>query len=615
MQESQNLPPVVVLCCDQRDRERFLACCSSIRGYELCERLTGPIPIPNKGQIAVSTDYGKYLGLLSTKVDRSALFVRFAASPSDIECQANDSSLSEVDLLLQNVDLFLEHAHDVVRIDSREPEDGVRSMWRRLDLVGDISVILQLLEPQTAENWEVDPDACSDLMGQSGGHVKTRVLEQRNRELLSELKRLNRSRGMQMIRAWQKSRKSPMAMAAFPWSLLKIIFSRGRTPEGGDALDLVARAARAVESKDEKRIHREFAELEKRGDADDVRAFGLVKANMSLDEDSEWLNCVNKYLNCFDLDPIRLRDSVEPRFYRIERLTSSKQIDGSQLISVIMPAYNAESTLKLSAESILNQSLSNLQLIIIDDASNDATLAVANELAKKDQRVQVISNTRNVGPYVSKNRGVKVAKGDFITGHDADDWAHPQRLERQLKFFDDPKVDVNIASMIRMREDGKIVRFSRKGPNSPDGAMRVAFISAMFRASFFRKKLAHWDSVRYAADSEIMSRAKSILSPEAMPLTDEPLMLCLELPGSITSHPETGISAEGLSPSRFAYRAAWVEWHERLSPASEETCLDMLHMPRKFEAPKQMVVSSADIEACESDQLGGLGSTGCSLSL
>lgn len=105
------------------------------------------------------------------------------------------------------------------------------------------------------------------------------------------------------------------------------------------------------------------------------------------------------------------------------------------LVSVIMPAYNAENYIKQAVESILHQSYKNLELIIINDASTDKTGDIATSYASKDKRVRVFHNKKNLKEYACRNVGLEHAKGEYIAWQDADDVSHLERLKKQLDFF------------------------------------------------------------------------------------------------------------------------------------------------------------------------------------
>lgn len=113
------------------------------------------------------------------------------------------------------------------------------------------------------------------------------------------------------------------------------------------------------------------------------------------------------------------------------------------LISCIMSNYNTEIELLCQAiESILNQSLSSFELIIIDDCSTNGTRDVLNEFSKKDNRIRVIYNKENHGLAYSLNKAIKESRGEYIARMDTDDIANPLRFEKQLRYINKYKLDV-----------------------------------------------------------------------------------------------------------------------------------------------------------------------------
>ncbi|NYT46272.1 glycosyltransferase [Alcaligenaceae bacterium] len=111
------------------------------------------------------------------------------------------------------------------------------------------------------------------------------------------------------------------------------------------------------------------------------------------------------------------------------------------LISVVMSVYNGERFLAPAIESILNQSLSDFEFIIIDDGSADASLAVLNEYAGFDKRIRVISR-ENRGLISSLNEAIGLARGSWIARMDADDIALPTRFEKQMGWLRQTGADV-----------------------------------------------------------------------------------------------------------------------------------------------------------------------------
>ncbi|HLX54021.1 MAG TPA: glycosyltransferase family A protein, partial [Aquella sp.] len=104
------------------------------------------------------------------------------------------------------------------------------------------------------------------------------------------------------------------------------------------------------------------------------------------------------------------------------------------LVSIIMPAFNAASTIKLSIESVLNQTYSNWELIIINDASKDNTASVVNDYYSAENRIVIINLEKNGGLPNARNEGLKCAKGEYIAFLDSDDTWHAQKLMKQVSF-------------------------------------------------------------------------------------------------------------------------------------------------------------------------------------
>lgn len=103
------------------------------------------------------------------------------------------------------------------------------------------------------------------------------------------------------------------------------------------------------------------------------------------------------------------------------------KMEQKPLVSVIVPVYNAEKYLPACLDSICNQTLQELEIIIVDDGSTDGSGRIANEYAVKDKRVRVI-HQRNGHLSVARNAGLSVVKGDFVSFIDADDWIDKEML-------------------------------------------------------------------------------------------------------------------------------------------------------------------------------------------
>jgi glycosyltransferase involved in cell wall biosynthesis/carbonic anhydrase/acetyltransferase-like protein (isoleucine patch superfamily) len=110
-------------------------------------------------------------------------------------------------------------------------------------------------------------------------------------------------------------------------------------------------------------------------------------------------------------------------------------------VSVIMPVYNTANYLSEAIESILNQTLTDYEFIIVDDCSNDGSLEIIKSY--EDQRILLIENKINRGIAFSLNYGITIAKGQYLARMDSDDICHPSRLERQFNFLqNEPNVGI-----------------------------------------------------------------------------------------------------------------------------------------------------------------------------
>ncbi|EEI50021.1 glycosyltransferase family 2 protein [Proteus mirabilis] len=103
------------------------------------------------------------------------------------------------------------------------------------------------------------------------------------------------------------------------------------------------------------------------------------------------------------------------------------------LVSIIMPCFNSEKYISEAIESVLKQTYSNFELIIIDDNSTDSTLKIINSF--RDNRITIISFDENQGAGVARNKGIEVANGRFIAFLDSDDLWSKNKLEAQIKFM------------------------------------------------------------------------------------------------------------------------------------------------------------------------------------
>lgn len=99
-----------------------------------------------------------------------------------------------------------------------------------------------------------------------------------------------------------------------------------------------------------------------------------------------------------------------------------------------MPAYNSEKFIRQAVQSVLEQTYTNYELIIVEDCSTDNTLSILNEYSLKDKRINLLTNEKNSGVSHSRNRAMSIAKGDYIAFLDSDDIWDKQKLQKQVDF-------------------------------------------------------------------------------------------------------------------------------------------------------------------------------------
>ena len=125
------------------------------------------------------------------------------------------------------------------------------------------------------------------------------------------------------------------------------------------------------------------------------------------------------------------------------------------LVSIIIPAYNRQHSLPRAIESILNQTLQDFEIIVVDDGSMDNTVAVAEQLAVRDFRVRLIRHKKNQGAQAARNTGARAAIGQWLSFFDSDDWMLPTGIEARLSVALNRSVKIvhSDAFVLRQNED------------------------------------------------------------------------------------------------------------------------------------------------------------------
>lgn len=125
------------------------------------------------------------------------------------------------------------------------------------------------------------------------------------------------------------------------------------------------------------------------------------------------------------------------------------------LVSIITPMYNSEKFILKTIKSVINQTYSNWELLLIDDGSTDNTIQIVEDFKQKYSNIKLLQNSNNLGAAQSRNKGILEAKGDYIAFLDADDLWKSNKLDLQIQFMQTHNCDVSFSSYEQIDENGK----------------------------------------------------------------------------------------------------------------------------------------------------------------
>lgn len=173
------------------------------------------------------------------------------------------------------------------------------------------------------------------------------------------------------------------------------------------------------------------------------------------------------------------------------------------MISVIIPVYNVETYVKECIESVIQQTYKDLEVIIIDDGSTDNSGKICDQYAELDRRIMVI-HQKNQGVSAARNKGLDIAKGDYIVFVDSDDYIENDMIERLYKALLESSSDLVICNYKEIYEDIKVEN-EKKGPLKNEILLSYEAIEKLFESGswyyvvpwnkIYRKEL--WNQIRF----------------------------------------------------------------------------------------------------------------------
>ena len=181
-----------------------------------------------------------------------------------------------------------------------------------------------------------------------------------------------------------------------------------------------------------------------------------------------------------------------------QRATSNEQRANSYpLISVIVPVYKVEKYLDQCVNSIVNQTYTNLEIILVDDGSPDNCPAMCDEWAHRDSRIRVIHKT-NGGLDTARNAGLDVMRGEFVGTVDSDDFIAPNMYERLYTLLIENDADISVCGLVQVDEEGN--KLSKQPEPMKD--------EVLSREDMFNKFLNGTANVNYCYSWNKIYRAK-----------------------------------------------------------------------------------------------------------
>lgn len=311
----------------------------------------------------------------------------------------------------------------------------------------------------------------------------------------------------------------------------------------------------------------------------------------------EQLQRVNGFLATYGVTPLRLLDAAQPpSAFNVAVQEAPAPVEGGPLVTVLMTTFRSGKRVEAAIASVLAQSWRNLELIVVDDASGDETPVLLQALAARDARLRFVPLQRNVGTYAAKSIGLNLARGEFVTCHDSDDWSHPLKIERQMApLLAQPKLICTVSSWVRIADDGRF------GDHLVHPLLRLNHSSPLFRREQVLRDTGAWDTgVRTGADAEFLARLRLLYGTPRILKINQPLSFGGRHPDSLTSAADTGFVTgadaleTGMADDRLAYAEAWRRWHVECMTPGRELRLPASTPKRPFEVPPKIQVQSAD---------------------
>jgi len=219
-----------------------------------------------------------------------------------------------------------------------------------------------------------------------------------------------------------------------------------------------------------------------------------------------------------------------------------KKNHNKQKVSIIVTTYNSEKFVENCINSLLNQTIDNIEITVVDDASTDNTV----EILRKYSSIKVIELNENRGTYHARNIGIQYSSGEFITFQDSDDWSHPERVSIQLQhLLRNINTVANFSNFFRVEEKTGLPSCRQNYP-----LLRLNLSSMMIYRKTIEELGGFDDQRRIESDKRLLNKILSHYGENSIEYIKLPLAVGLLRRNSLTTSKASGFDRYGYSRHR-----------------------------------------------------------------
>ena len=302
---------------------------------------------------------------------------------------------------------------------------------------------------------------------------------------------------------------------------------------------------------------------------------------------------LKRLFSYFDLASFAFKTEVGELSVNAIDFDSVPPIHGDKLVTVIFPIKNCADTIRAALRSAFLQSYKNIEVIVVDDASTDNTVEVVKSTFAEfpDVSSHLFVNPISVGPFVSRNVGIKMAHGDFITFNDGDDVSHPQRFAIHVSRMSERD--------ITMYETSRAVRMTRNGifefqPWHPNFYLHVAGATLFARREVF-DITGLFDSVRYDGDFEFSRRLDRLVGSRGGRSLRQPLYIADLGTTSLTTTGHGTLDVLRRNENRLKYHKVLLDHYDGLTDRSQLVLDGILRLNHADYAELPMHIRADDV--------------------